>query len=218
MDWNEFFKEEEKQTYYQALMEFLEQEYRKKIIYPPKEDLFSVFTLCPYDQVKVLVLGQDPYHQPMQAHGLSFSVRKGIKIPPSLRNIFEELQSDLAIDAPSHGCLQQWAKQGVFMMNAVMSVEANKAGSHRKQGWETFSDHVIAALDKHEQPIVFLLWGNWAKEKANLIHNPKHKILTAHHPSPLSAYQGFFGTKPFSTINTFLREQGLTEIDWKLEE
>lgn len=218
MNWETFFETETQKEYYPKLMQFLEKEYMEKTIYPPKEDLFSVFRLCPYDNVKVVVLGQDPYHQPNQAHGLAFSVRKGVKVPPSLKNIYKELKSDLDIDAPSHGYLEEWAKQGVFLLNAIMSVEAGKAGSHRKKGWETFSDDVIQVLNEHEQPLVFLLWGNWAKEKEKLITNPNHLILTAPHPSPLSAYQGFFGTKPFSTINAFLEEKGRGAIDWKLSE
>lgn len=218
MNWETFFEMEAQKEYYPKLMQFLEKEYMEKTIYPPKEDLFSVFRLCPYDNVKVVVLGQDPYHQPNQAHGLAFSVRKGVKVPPSLKNIYKELKSDLDIDAPSHGYLEEWAKQGVFLLNAIMSVEAGKAGSHRKKGWETFSDDVIQVLNAHEQPLVFLLWGNWAKEKEKLITNPNHLILSAPHPSPLSAYQGFFGTKPFSTINAFLEEKGRGAIDWKLSE
>lgn len=218
MNWETFFETETQKEYYPKLMQFLEKEYMEKTIYPPKEDLFSVFRLCPYDNVKVAVLGQDPYHQPNQAHGLAFSVRKGVKVPPSLKNIYKELKSDLDIDAPSHGYLEEWARQGVFLLNAIMSVEAGKAGSHRKKGWETFSDDVIQVLNEHEQPLVFLLWGNWAKEKAKLITNPNHLVLSSPHPSPLSAYQGFFGTKPFSTINTFLEEKGRGAIDWKLSE
>lgn len=218
MNWEKFFQQEQEQSYYQKLMTFLDQAYQEHVIYPLKEDLFSAFTYCPYETVKVVILGQDPYHQPMQAHGLSFSVRKGVKIPPSLRNIYKELKNDLGIEAPSHGCLIDWAKQGVFMINAVMSVEEGKAGSHRKKGWETFGDHVIEALNAHEEPIVFVFWGNWAKEKTKLITNPKHLILCAAHPSPLSAFQGFFGSKPFSKINAFLEEHHRGTIDWRLSE
>lgn len=218
MDWETFFKQEEQQGYYQELMTFLEEEYRTKMIYPKKEDLFTCFTLCPYEQVKVVILGQDPYHQPNQAHGLSFSVLPGVKIPPSLRNIYKELKNDMHMDAPNHGCLIDWAKQGVFMMNAVMSVEEGKAGSHGKHGWEIFSDHVIAFLDQHKTPIVFVLWGNWAQQKSKLIHQKHHKILMAPHPSPLSAYHGFFDSKPFSNINHFLIENNLKAIDWQLED
>lgn len=218
MNWEAFFNQEQKSLYYQDLMNFLDEQYRTKIIYPNREDLFTCFSLCPYEGVKVVILGQDPYHQPKQAHGLSFSVQPGVKIPPSLRNIYKELHHDLGIDTPNHGCLINWAKQGVLMMNAVMSVEEGKAGSHSKRGWETFSDHVIAYLDAHEKPIVFVLWGNWAKEKSKLIQHTHHHILYAPHPSPLSAYHGFFGSKPFSQINQFLISQNLAEIHWQLED
>lgn len=218
MDWETFFSMEQQQEYYADLMTFLNEEYRTKTIYPAREDLFSSFRLCSYEQVKVVILGQDPYHEPGQAHGLSFSVKPGVKIPPSLRNIYKELKSDLDIDAPSHGYLIEWAKQGVLMMNAVMSVEARKAGSHANRGWETFSDHVITALDQHPLPIVFVFWGNWAKKKSALITQPRHKIITSAHPSPLSAFHGFFGSRPFSKINQFLTEHERTPIDWHLEE
>lgn len=216
--WKEFFEKEEKEEYYIHLMHFLEEAYHTSTIYPPKEDLFTCFTACSYMDVKVVILGQDPYHQPDQAHGLCFSVRKGVKLPPSLKNIYKELKSDLDIAMPSHGYLIDWARQGVFMMNAVMSVEAGKAGSHNKKGWETFSDHVIRALNESEQGIVFILWGNWAQKKAALITNPKHKILCSAHPSPLSAYHGFFGSRPFSRTNELLIEMNRTPIDWKIEE
>jgi uracil-DNA glycosylase len=199
-------------------MQFLEEEYKTKTIFPPKEDLFTCFKACPYEDVKVVMLGQDPYHEVGQAHGLCFSVRKGVKIPPSLRNMYKELKTDLDIDMPSHGYLIDWAKQGVFMMNAVMSVVEGKAGSHQKKGWETFTDHAIQALNEHESGIVFLLWGNWAQKKAELITNPQHKIITSAHPSPLSASRGFFGSRPFSKTNAYLKEMGRTPIEWKIEE
>lgn len=214
MNWEQFFQQEQQLPYYQELMKFLEQEYATKVIYPPKDELFSVFHLCPYDSIKVVILGQDPYHQPNQAHGLAFSVGKDVKIPPSLRNIYKELQTDLGIAPCQHGNLEGWARQGVFLMNAVMSVEAGKAGSHRKKGWEIFSDHAIHALNEHPAPLVFILWGNWAIQKQALISNPAHKILCAPHPSPLSAYHGFFGSRPFSQANAFLQEQGRAPIDW----
>lgn len=218
MNWRAFFKEEEQKTYYQNLMYFLDQEYKTKIIYPKREHLFSCFELCPYEQVKVVILGQDPYHQPNQAHGLSFSVLPGVKIPPSLRNIYKELESDVHIKTPTHGYLVDWAKQGVLLMNTVMSVEDSKAGSHQKHGWEMFSDRVIQCLNQHETPIVFVLWGNFAKQKQAMINTSFHKVIVAPHPSPLSAYHGFFGSRPFSQINQFLQEQGLPIIDWALEE
>ncbi len=217
-EWKELFEQEEKKEYYQKLMQFLDEEYAHKTIYPPREDLFTCFEACSYQDVKVVMLGQDPYHRPQQAHGLCFSVRKGVKLPPSLKNMYKELKSDLDIDMPSHGYLIDWAKQGVFMMNAVLSVEEGKAGSHQKKGWEIFTDKVMEALNAHEEGIVFLLWGNWAQKKASFITNPKHKILMSAHPSPLSAYHGFFGSKPFSKTNEYLKEMGRTPINWKIEE
>lgn len=217
-DWKDLFREEETKPYYQELMAFLNQAYAATTVFPPKEKLFTCFEVCPLQQVKVVILGQDPYHEPNQAHGLCFSVQKGVKIPPSLRNIYKELKSDLDIDAPSHGYLMDWAKQGVFMMNAVMSVEKGKAGSHRKKGWEQFSDRVIEVLNAQSQGIVFILWGNWAIQKAKLITNPQHRIITSPHPSPLSAYQGFFGSRPFSKTNEYLKEMGRTPIDWRIME
>lgn len=217
-EWKELFEQEEKKEYYQKLMQFLDEEYAHKTIYPPREDLFTCFEACSYQDVKVVMLGQDPYHRPKQAHGLCFSVRKEVKLPPSLKNMYKELKSDLDIDMPSHGYLIDWAKQGVFMMNAVLTVEEGKAGSHQKKGWEIFTDKVIETLNEHEEGIVFLLWGNWAQKKAKLITNPQHKILMSAHPSPLSAYQGFFGSKPFSKTNELLKEMGRTPINWKIEE
>lgn len=217
-DWKDLFREEETKPYYQELMAFLNQAYAATTVFPPKEKLFTCFEVCPLQQVKVVILGQDPYHEPNQAHGLCFSVQKGVKIPPSLRNIYKELKSDLDIDAPSHGYLMDWAKQGVFMMNAVMSVEKGKAGSHRKKGWEQFSNRVIEVLNAQSQGIVFILWGNWAIQKAKLITNPQHRIITSPHPSPLSAYQGFFGSRPFSKTNEYLKEMGRTPIDWRIME
>lgn len=218
MTWEDFLREEEQKEYYQKLMKFVEDEYDTKTIYPPKEDLFTCFRECQYENVKVVMLGQDPYHQPRQAHGLCFSVRKGVKIPPSLRNIYKELKTDMHIAMPSHGCLLDWAKQGVFMMNAVMSVEESKAGSHKKRGWEIFTDTTIQKLNEHKSGIVFLLWGNWAQKKSSFITNPKHKVITSAHPSPLSAYHGFFGSKPFSKVNMYLKELDREPINWKIEE
>lgn len=217
-DWKDLFREEETKPYYQELMAFLNHAYAATTVFPPKEKLFTCFEVCPLQQVKVVILGQDPYHEPNQAHGLCFSVQKGVKIPPSLRNIYKELKSDLDIDAPSHGYLMDWAKQGVFMMNAVMSVEKGKAGSHRKKGWEQFSDRVIEVLNAQSQGIVFILWGNWAIQKTKLITNPQHRIITSPHPSPLSAYQGFFGSRPFSKTNEYLKEMGRTPVDWRIME
>lgn len=217
-DWTELFEIEQQKPYYKQLMAFLEEAYHKTEVYPNKEELFTCFELCAFQDVKVVILGQDPYHGEGQAHGLSFSVKKGVKIPPSLKNIYKELQDDMKIQTPSHGCLTSWAKQGVFLLNSVLSVEKGKAGSHRNKGWETFSDAIIQALNEHEESIVFILWGNWAKKKANLITNERHRIIYAPHPSPLSAYQGFFKSKPFSKTNAYLKELGRTPIDWSIEE
>lgn len=217
-NWEELFRQEEQKEYYQKLMQFLDEEYAQKIIYPPREDVFTCFTSCPLQDVKVVILGQDPYHQPQQAHGLCFSVRKGVPVPRSLKNIYRELKDDLGVDAPSHGCLLEWARQGVFLMNTVMTVREGEAYSHNKKGWEVFTDTVISVLNEQEQGIVFVLWGNHAQKKARLITGAQHRIIQSAHPSPLSASRGFFGSKPFSTINTCLKELGKMPIDWRLSE
>lgn len=216
--WKELFQQEEQKEYYRKLMQFLDEEYAHRTIYPPREDLFTCFTSCPFEAVKVVILGQDPYHQPDQAHGLCFSVRKGVQIPCSLKNIYKELKSDMNIDAPSHGCLTDWTKQGVFLMNTVMSVREGQAASHKKKGWETFTDTVISALNEQEKGIVFVLWGSHAQKKAEMITGRQHRILMSAHPSPLSASRGFFGSRPFSTVNRYLEEMGRTPIDWRLSE
>ena len=217
-NWEELFRQEEQKEYYRKLMQFLDEEYAQKTIYPPREDVFTCFTSCPLQDVKVVILGQDPYHQPQQAHGLCFSVRKGVPVPRSLKNIYRELKDDLGVDAPSHGCLLEWARQGVFLMNTVMTVREGEAYSHNKKGWEVFTDTVISVLNKQEQGIVFVLWGNHAQKKARLITGAQHRIIQSAHPSPLSASRGFFGSKPFSTINTCLKELGKMPIDWRLSE
>lgn len=217
-NWEELFRQEEQKEYYRKLMQFLDEEYAQKTIYPPREDVFTCFTSCPLQDVKVVILGQDPYHQPQQAHGLCFSVRKGVPIPRSLKNIYRELKDDLGVDAPSHGCLLEWARQGVFLMNTVMTVREGEAYSHNKKGWEVFTDTVISVLNEQEQGIVFVLWGNHAQKKARLITGAQHRIIQSAHPSPLSASRGFFGSKPFSTINTCLKELGRTPIYWRLSE
>lgn len=217
-NWDELFRQEEQKEYYRKLMQFLDEEYAQKTIYPPREDVFTCFTSCPLQDVKVVILGQDPYHQPLQAHGLCFSVRKGVPVPRSLKNIYRELKDDLGVDAPSHGCLLEWARQGVFLMNTVMTVREGEAYSHNKKGWEVFTDTVISVLNEQEQGIVFVLWGNHAQKKARLITGAQHRIIQSAHPSPLSASRGFFGSKPFSTINTCLKELGRTPIDWRLSE
>lgn len=217
-NWEELFRQEEQKEYYRKLMQFLDEEYAQKTIYPPREDVFTCFTSCPLQDVKVVTLGQDPYHQPQQAHGLCFSVKKGVPVPRSLKNIYRELKDDLGVDAPSHGCLLEWARQGVFLMNTVMTVREGEAYSHNKKGWEVFTDTVISVLNEQEQGIVFVLWGNHAQKKARLITGAQHRIIQSAHPSPLSASRGFFGSKPFSTINTCLKEMGRTPIDWRLSE
>ncbi len=189
-------------------------EYDKKIIYPPKDYIFNALKLTSYKDTKVVIVGQDPYHGEHQAHGLSFSVQKGVKLPPSLQNIYKELESDLGIPPRSDGDLTGWAKQGVLMLNAVLTVEKDKAASHRNLGWEPMTDYIIKTLNKKEEPVVFILWGNFAKEKAKLITNPNHYIIISPHPSPFSAYSGFFGSKPFSKTNDYLVSKGLIPIDW----
>lgn len=189
-------------------------EYDIKTIYPPKDYIFNALKLTSYENTKVVIVGQDPYHGENQAHGLSFSVQKGIKLPPSLQNIYRELETDLGIKPRLDGDLTGWAKQGVLLLNAVLTVEKDKAGSHRNWGWELLTDYIIKVLNKKDSPIVFILWGNFAKEKAKLITNPKHFIIISPHPSPFSAYSGFFGSKPFSKTNNYLAKNNLTPIDW----
>ena len=217
-DWLVPLSAEFKKPYYASLYKKVVEEYTTHVVYPPSDEIFTAFNLTPLSKVKVVILGQDPYHEPGQAHGLSFSVKPGVEIPPSLVNIYKELHADLGIPIPSHGYLEEWARQGVLMMNTVMSVEKGKANSHRKLGWETFSDHVMTALNAHETPIVFILWGNAAMEKGKLITNPIHHLITSAHPSPLSASRGFFGSRPFSRCNAFLEKDGLSPIDWRISE
>lgn len=200
------------QKFYKMIMA----EYDKKIIYPLKDYIFNALKLTSYKDTKVVIVGQDPYHGENQAHGLSFSVQKGVKLPPSLQNIYKELESDLGIPPKSDGDLTGWAKQGVLMLNAVLTVEKDKAASHRNLGWEPMTDYIIKLLNKKDEPVVFILWGNFAKEKAKLIKNPKHYIIISPHPSPLSAYSGFFGSKPFSKTNDFLVKNRIPPIDWSL--
>lgn len=202
---------------WQAISEKIEAAYESTTVYPPREALFAAFQAAPPERVRVVILGQDPYHEPGQAHGLSFSVQPGVPIPKSLVNIYKELQSDLGIAPPQHGCLEKWARQGVLLLNSVLSVEAHKAGTHRKLGWEAFTDAAIAATNDLPQPIAFLLWGNYAIKKASLIRTEAPRlVLTSAHPSPLSAYRGFFGSAPFSKINEFLEDSGAGRIDWSL--
>lgn len=216
MTWVDFIANEAKKPYYQELMTFVNNEYLTKAIFPMYKDIFNAFEYTPFDSVKVVILGQDPYHGENQAHGLAFSVKKGIKIPPSLRNIYKELESDLGIKAPNHGYLVDWAKQGVLLINTVLTVQAHKANSHKDKGWEIFTDNVIKVLNEDDSPKVFVLWGNNAIGKKKYINNHKHMIIESSHPSPLSAHRTFFGSKVFSRINAFLKENGRTEIDFKI--
>jgi uracil-DNA glycosylase len=216
-DWSQILEEELQKDYYLKLREWLKGEYQSSDTHPSMHDIFNAFHFTAYQDVKVVLLGQDPYHGPNQAEGLSFSVKKGIKVPPSLRNMYKELQDDIGCSIPNHGSLVKWAEQGVLLLNTVLTVEEGKAHSHRGKGWEEFTDRVIRLLNEREMPMVFLLWGKPAQSKRALIDESKHKIITAPHPSPLSAHRGFFGSKPYSRTNQFLMEQGMDEIDWCVE-
>lgn len=215
-DWDQVLAGEFEKEYYRELRAFLKSEYATRTIYPSMYDIFNALKHTAYKDVKVVILGQDPYHGPGQAHGMCFSVKKGVAVPPSLVNIYKELKEDVGFQIPSHGFLESWADQGVLLMNTVLTVRAGQANSHKGKGWEIFTDQVIRHLNEREQPMVFLLWGANAKSKRQLITNPKHMILTAAHPSPLSAYNGFFGCRHFSRANLFLQEQGMKPIDWQL--
>lgn len=213
--WKNVLDEEFTKPYMVNLKKFLVQSYdNKKVIYPKKSEYFAALNTTPIDAVKVVIIGQDPYHGPGQAHGLCFSVQKGIKPPPSLVNIFKELKSDLNIDPPDHGCLTHWAEQGVLLLNAVLTVEKGKAASHQGKGWETFTDKIIEVLNQKDEPIAFILWGSYAQKKGQLIDRKKHFVITSPHPSPLSAHRGFFGSRPFSKINQFLEKTGRSPINW----
>ena len=214
---NDLINEEKDKEYFKDLTLFIDEEYAKKIIYPEKENIFNSLNSTPYEDVKVVILGQDPYHGEGQAHGLSFSVKPNIKVPPSLKNIYKELNSDLGTYIPSNGYLVKWANQGVLLLNSVLTVEKDKPGSHRNKGWETFTDTVISKLNDRNNPIVFVLWGNYAKDKEKYITNSRHLILKSPHPSPFSARTGFFGCKHFSQINEFLKENGHEQIDFQIE-
>lgn len=214
-DWSDIIEVEMEQPYFVDLKAFIDEAYTTATVYPQREDIWNAFVYTKFKDVKCVILGQDPYHGPNQAHGLSFSVQDGVRVPPSLRNIFQELHDDLGCSVPKSGNLENWARQGVLLLNTALTVEASKAGSHRRQGWERFTGSVIEQLGKREQPIVFILWGNDAKKKQKLI-GPQHAILTSVHPSPLSAHRGFFGTRPFSQVNDLLKQWGQPEIDWCL--
>ena len=214
--WHELLAGEIEQPYFQKLEHFVDEERKNYTVYPPEPEVFASLELAPYEQVRVLLLGQDPYHDANQAHGLCFSVRPGIKPPPSLVNIFKELRSDLGCKIPNNGHLVHWAKQGVLMLNTVLTVRAHEANSHKGHGWEKFTDAVIRKVNEREQRVVFILWGAPAQKKRALIDTSRHVIVESVHPSPLSARNGFFGSKPFSAVNQALREAGEPEIDWQI--
>lgn len=216
-DWLQAVGEEFRKPYYKELYQFVKQEYSEYVIYPESEDIFNALHLTPLKDVKVVIIGQDPYHNVGQAHGLCFSVKPDVDIPPSLVNIYKELHDDLGYYVPDNGFLEKWAKQGVLLLNTVLTVRAHKAASHQGKGWEIFTDAIIEAVNMEDRPIVFILWGRPAQAKKKMLNNPKHLILEAPHPSPLSAYRGFFGSKPFSQTNTFLKENGVEPIDWQIE-
>lgn len=215
MTWKEFIKEESSKDYYKKIVDFVSSDSKENTVFPEYKNLFNAFDLCPLDKTKVVILGQDPYHGDNQAHGLSFSVPQGTKIPPSLKNIFKEIKDDVNPETElSDGCLINWAKQGVLLMNCIMTVRKGSPGSHKDAGWQNFTDNVIKKLNESEYPIVFMLWGAFAKSKAGLITNKNHLVLQAAHPSPFSAHDGFFGCKHFSKTNSFLVENKLNPIDW----
>ncbi|WP_322970088.1 uracil-DNA glycosylase [Faecalibacter sp. LW9] len=212
--WKKVLASEFEQPYFESLVHFVKNEYKTKTIYPPASKIFAAFDHTPFDEVKVVILGQDPYHGPGQANGLSFSVNDGIRFPPSLQNIYKELEDDLGVSIPSSGDLSRWASQGVLMLNATLTVEASKAGSHQKKGWETFTDAVIKALAEKKENIVFILWGSYAQKKGKSIDRTKHFVIETAHPSPLSVYRGFWASKPFSKTNAFLQSKNKTPIQW----
>ena len=215
-DWDEIIGEEFDKPYYQKLRRFLNEEYSHKTIYPEAKNIYNALRLTPYHEVKAVILGQDPYHEKGQAQGLAFSVPKGIQIPPSLVNIYQELHHDLGCPIPNHGQLLSWARQGVLLLNTSLTVEEHRANSHKGQGWEILTDTIIRKLNEKEEPVVFILWGANARSKKSFITDPKHLVIESPHPSPLSAYNGFFGSKPFSRTNRFLVQNGMTPIDWQI--
>lgn len=214
--WDKVLKEMFDSKEYQTFFQKIENEYQNKIIYPKKENIYNALKLTPYENVKVVIVGQDPYHGENEAHGLSFSVQKGIKLPPSLKNIYKELLNDLNIVEPNCGDLTSWAKEGVLLLNSVLTVEKDKPASHAKIGWNKYTDYIIQKINEKEKPVVFILWGNFAKTKRELITNPKHLVITSAHPSPFSARNGFFGSKPFSKTNVYLKENNIKPINWQL--
>lgn len=212
--WKHALASEFEKPYFKELADFVKKEYQRTTVYPPPKEIFAAFDHCPLDNVKVVIIGQDPYHNPGQANGLCFSVHDDVPVPPSLQNIFKEIHSDLGLPVPTTGNLQSWADQGVLLLNATLTVRAHQAGSHQNHGWETFTNAVIQYLSDHKTGIVFLLWGNYAKQKGSMIDPSTHHILTAAHPSPFSAYSGFFGCKHFSKTNALLVQEGKTPINW----
>lgn len=216
-DWDEILAEEFQKDYYIRLRQFLKDEYKNHKIHPDMYDIFNALKWTPYADTKVVILGQDPYHEEGQAHGLAFSVKRGVKIPPSLLNMYKELEHELGCYIPNNGYLEKWAKQGVLLLNSSLTVRDGLANSHRNKGWEIFTNRIVECLNEREDPVIFMLWGNNAKEKSAVITNPQHKILTAAHPSPLSASRGFFGCNHFKTANRMLEEMGKSPIDWQIE-
>ena len=214
--WDNYLQNEYSKDYFKELIEFVKDEYHKTTVYPKQNETFNAFRYTPYENVKVVLLGQDPYHGEKQAEGLSFSVSNDVKRPPSLQNIFKELESDLSIKVGNNNSLKPWAMEGVLLLNAVLTVEEHKAASHQGKGWEEFTDAVIKVINEKEDPVVFILWGNFARSKSKLITNPKHLIIESAHPSPFSAHNGFFGSRPFSKTNEFLKKNNIKEIDWTI--
>lgn len=216
-DWDLILTEEFEKDYFKKIMEFVDAEYASKTVYPPYDDIFNAFKLTPFSDVKVVIIGQDPYHEKGQAHGLAFSTPEGRPIPRSLKNIFKEISSEYDCPIPQSGCLEKWAKQGVFLLNTVLTVEEGNANSHSDCGWQTFTDKVIEILNQHTRPVVFLLWGKQAEKKKELITSPNHLVLVTSHPSPFSARRGFFGSNHFKMANEFLKENKMDEINWRLD-
>ena len=216
--WEQALSEEFTKEYYKKLFLFVKKEFSSTAVYPQAADIFNAFHLTPFEKVKVVIIGQDPYHNPGQAHGLCFSVNPGVDIPPSLVNIYQELHDDLGCRIPNNGYLNEWAEQGVLLLNTVLTVRAHKPMSHRGVGWEEFTDAVIRKISEVDRPVVFILWGKPAQEKAKMLQNPKHLILKAPHPSPLSAYRGFFGSRPFSQTNDFLAKNGVEPVNWQISD
>jgi uracil-DNA glycosylase len=215
-DWNPLLRGELSQPYWAQLQHFVAGQRARHVVYPPESDVFAALHLTTYADTRVVILGQDPYHGAGQAHGLCFSVRPGVAVPPSLQNIYKELAADLGVPIPRHGNLESWARQGVLLLNATLTVRAGQAGSHQGKGWETFTDQVLRAVDDKQHPVVFILWGGYARRKKALIDTSRHTVIESAHPSPLSAHNGFFGSRPFSRANAALIAAGLSPIDWRL--